>query len=53
MCFDNRMNINYNNNDNICLDNIVVVGTTTKPQEVDPGLRRPGRLGVEFFIKVR
>ncbi|XP_023349425.1 cell division control protein 48 homolog B isoform X2 [Eurytemora carolleeae] len=33
-------------------DNIVVVVTTTKPQEVSPGLRRPGRLGVEFFMKV-
>ena len=32
--------------------NVVVVATTSRPQDVDVSLRRPGRLGLELLMKV-
>jgi len=40
------------NNSSRSENNIIVIATTAKPQEVDGTLRRPGRLGFELFMKV-
>lgn len=33
-------------------DNVMIVGTTSQPASVSHNLRRPGRFGLEVFIKV-